>query len=138
MSKPPKDGGLASKVMAGVLGVKDALDRPFRPATAGQIVSEIRFRVFEGKEDMLPKIWGGQRNMLEGVEGALGAELRKGPGEREFLIVTRWENLEALEAWKEAAREKGGKHMARMLRGESRMVEPPYEVTRWEVLVSSG
>lgn len=130
--------GLMGRVMHAALGVKDALDKPFRPRVEGQIVSQIRFRVFAGKEDLLPRIWGSQRNMLEGTPGFLEAELRRGPGEREFLIVTRWEDEASLDAWKEKAREKGGKHMAAMLRGESKMVEPPYEVTRWSTLVASG
>jgi heme-degrading monooxygenase HmoA len=126
------------KVVYAAMGMKDALEQPYRPKVEGQCVSQIRFQVFEGKQHILPKIWASQRNMAIGTEGFIDAELRKGPGEREFLIVTRWENEEALNAWKEKAREKGGKHMAAMLRGESKMVEPPYEVTRWTTLVASG
>lgn len=150
-SKPPDDDGppvaaprrpappsLMQRLVYRLLGMRAALDRPWRPATEGDCVSLIRFRVFSEKAEVLPRIWAAQRNMLAGQPGFLSAELLSGPGDSEFLIMTRWESAADLDRWKEAAREKGGKHMAAMLRGESKMVEPPYEVSRWEVQVSSG
>ena len=129
---------LLQRIMYRLLGMRAALDLPWRPATQGQCVSQIRFRVFPEKAEVLPRIWAAQRNMAAASPGFLSAELLRGPGEHEFMIVTRWQSAADLDRWKEAAREKGGKHMAAMLRGESKMVEPPYQVSRWEVLVSSG
>ncbi len=121
-----------------ILGMRAALDLPFRPRTAGHCVSMIRFRVFAEKAEVLPKVWTAQRNMLAGNPGFLEAELLRGEAPDEFVIMTRWETPGHLETWKANAREQGGKHMAAMLRGESTMVSPPYEVVRYQVIASSG
>lgn len=99
------------------------------------ITSLIRFRVFPDKEQILPMVWGTQKGMLNDVPGALHAQLLKDLSEEHsYVIQTVWESEAALEAWKAEAQARGGEHMARMLRGESVMVDPPYEVRHYEIL----
>ncbi len=100
-------------------------------------VSLIDINVFEEKVDVLPKIFGMQKNMLQGVPGFVSAALLKGPNPQQFGIFTQWESVQDLEEWKKQAAEKGGKHMQAMLRGESKVVQPPYTSTRWDVVVAS-
>lgn len=102
------------------------------------ISSIIRFRVFPEKEGVLPMVWGAQKRMLNEEPGFVHAQLLKDlSAEHSYVIQTIWESVEALERWKTEAKERGGEHMARMLRGESVMVEPPYEVVRYEILARS-
>ncbi len=105
---------------------------------SAMIVSIIRFRVFPDKEPILPMVWGGQKGMLNDVPGFVHAQLLKDLAEEHsYIIQTVWETEDALTAWKTAAQERGGEHMQRMLRGESVMVDPPYEVRHFEVLLRS-
>ena len=99
------------------------------------ITSLIRFRVFPEKEQILPMVWGAQKGMLNEVAGFVHAQLLKDLStEHSYIIQTVWESEEALTNWKSEARERAGEHMQRMLKGESVMVNPPYEVTHYEVL----
>lgn len=88
---------------------------------------------------ILEKVWPSQRNMLKDTKGFISARLmRSNEDKRIFIIETVWENEDSLNAWKTAAREKGGEHIERMLKGESKMVEPPYTVERYSVISESG
>ena len=99
------------------------------------ITSLIRFEVFPEKDPMVGMIWGGQKRMLNDQPGFVHAQLLKDrTRDNAYVIQTTWETEEALDTWKAAASEQSGEHMARMLRGESVMVKPPYEVLRYEVL----
>lgn len=99
------------------------------------ITSMIRFEVFPEKDPMVAMIWGGQKRMLNESPGFIHAQLLKDQSrDNAYVIQTTWETEEALDAWKTDARDRGGEHMARMLRGESVMVKPPYEVVRYEIL----
>jgi len=102
------------------------------------ITSIIRFTVFPDKERVLPMVWGAQKRMLNEAPGFVHAQLAKDLTKaNSYIIQTHWESLDALEAWKAEASARGGEHMQRMLRGESVMVNPPYEVTRYDVLYRS-
>lgn len=75
-------------------------------------VSLIDINVFEDKVDVLPKVFGMQKNMLQGVPGFVSAALLKGPNPQQFGIFTQWESVQALEDWKKQASEKGGETYA--------------------------
>ena len=99
------------------------------------ITSLIRFKVFPEKDQMVPMVWGAQKTMLNETPGFIHAQLLKDlSAEHSYVIQTTWETEDALTAWKTEASERSGEHMARMLRGESVMVDPPYEVVHYEVL----
>lgn len=102
------------------------------------IMSVVELKVKPLKSLIMQQVWGAQKNLLQNVPGFVSAELFEvQEQERTYAIVTRWESLESLERWRLAAREQGGEHLERMLRGESRIVEPPYRVSRMELLTAS-
>lgn len=117
------------------MGVPDREGLPPGEGDRIVITSLIRFKVFPEKEQILPMVWGAQKGMLNDVAGFVHAQLLKDlSAEHSYIIQTTWETEAALLAWKTEARERSGEHMARMLKGESVMVDPPYDVVHYEVL----
>jgi len=111
--------------------------KPDRTAKKIGLISLVDFDVNENRIDTFPQIFELQKNRLNQTPGFISIFLLKGPGPSQYGILSQWESPEALENWKASAKEKGNKYTRAVLTGESKIVKPPYKVTRWNVIVSS-
>ncbi len=87
--------------------------------------------VRDGAADRIVERFAASRGHVQGFPGFVSMEVLKSEAEDEVLVVTRWQDMEAFEAWvrsEEFSRAHGRGGAGELLRGHPKM-------TRYEVAV---